>query len=288
MLTLRRLVVWMWVLLAWAIDVNPFRHAAPQAGRTRSITFSERIAPILYRNCVQCHRPGEAAPFSLISFEDVRNRGALIAKVTASRYMPPWHAEHGFGDFKDERRLTDAEIADIGAWVDQGMPEGDRTKLPPLPRFPDGWQLGRPDMVLEMPTAFDLPASGPDMFRNFVISTGLSEDKWVRAIEIRPSARKVVHHVLFAYDVSDGSRRLDGADGRPGYASTMAPIGVTPGGAPSVGGLGGWAVGAPAFVMPDGHALRLPEGFGLHSSDPLSSVGERGNRTNARRHLFRG
>ncbi len=260
MLTLRRLIVWVWVLLAWAIEGNPFRHAAPQAERTPSITFSERIAPILYSKCVQCHRPGEAAPFSLISFEDVRNRGALIARVTASRYMPPWHAEYGFGDFKDERRLSDAEIADIGTWVDQGMPEGERAKMPAVPRFPDGWQLGQPDLVLEMPAAFELPASGPDMFRNFVIPTGLTEDKWVRAIEIRPSARKVVHHVLFAYDVGDGSRKLDGADGTPGYASTMAPIGIAPGGSPSVGGLGGWAVGAPAFVMPDGHALRLPKG----------------------------
>lgn len=231
-----------------------------QSARTPAITFSERIAPILYANCVTCHRPGEAAPFSLISFEDVRNRGALIARVTASRYMPPWHATHGYGDFRDERRLTDEEIADIATWVKLGMPEGDRAKMPALPRFPEGWYLGQPDLVLEMPAAYELPASGPDMFRNFVIPTRLTEDKWVRAIEIRPSARKVVHHVLFAYDTSDGSRKLDGADGRPGYAAGMAPIGLGIGGSPSVGGLGGWAVGTPAFVMPEGHAMKLPRG----------------------------
>src|SRR5580692_11587812 len=89
------------------------------------VTFSETIAPIVYQNCVTCHRPGEAAPFSLISYDDVKKRGALIATVTKSRYMPPWHAEHGYGEFADERRLTDEQIATIGEWVKQGMPQGD-------------------------------------------------------------------------------------------------------------------------------------------------------------------
>jgi len=237
-----------------------YRVDAQGLPRSRQITFSDRIAPILYTNCVSCHRPGEAAPFSLISFAEVRARGRLIAQVTKSRYMPPWHAAPGFGDFKDERRLSDAEIDDIAAWVEEGMPQGDLTRLPPLPQLASGWHLGEPDLILEMPAAFALPVTGPDMFRNFVLPTGLSEDKWVRAIEIRPSARKVVHHALFAYDVSNGSRKLDGADGRPGYAGTMAPIGLGIGGSPNVGGLGGWAVGAPAFIMPDGYAMKLPTG----------------------------
>jgi mono/diheme cytochrome c family protein len=247
------------IALICAIRLTTVDGAPAQRPRAPQITFSDRIAPILYANCVSCHRPGEAAPFSLMSFEDVRTRARLIAQVTASRYMPPWHAAHGYGEFKDERRLTDEEIADIAAWVNQGTPEGDPARMPAPPRFQAGWQLGEPDLVLDMPAAYELPASGPDMFRNFVIPTGLTEDTWVRAIEIRPTARKVVHHVLFAYDVSDGSRKLDGADGRPGYASTMAPIGLV-GGSANVGGLGGWAVGAPAFVMPDGHAMKLPKG----------------------------
>ena len=245
------------VALACAFHVSVAEVAVQQAAPTPRITFSNRIAPILYANCVVCHRPGEAAPFPLISFDDVSRRGEMIARVTASRYMPPWHAEHGYGDFKDERRLTDAEIGDIATWVKQGMPEGDAASIPAVPRFAAGWHLGQPDLILEMPAAFTLPASGPDMFRNFVIPTGLAEDRWVRAIEIRPTARAVVHHVLFAYDSSDASRKLEGADGRPGYASSMAPIGLV-GGSASTGGLGGWAVGAPAFVMPDGFAMRLP------------------------------
>src|SRR5438067_4310654 len=103
------------------------------------VTFSENIAPIVYDNCVTCHRPGEAAPFSLISYDDVKKRGALIARVTQTRYMPPWHAAHDYGQFAGERRLTDAQIGKIADWVNQGMPEGDRSKAPPAPQFTEGW-----------------------------------------------------------------------------------------------------------------------------------------------------
>ena len=245
------------LLTVWMIAAF-VRFAAPQTP-PRQVTFTETIAPIIYENCVTCHRPGEAAPFSLITYEDVRKRGAMIAAVTKSRYMPPWHAAEGYGEFKDERRLTNAEIDAIGAWVGQGMPEGDPAKLMQPPGFPEGWNLGRPDLVLEMPAGYELPASGPDIFRNFVIPTNLTEDKWVRAIELRPSARKAVHHVLFAYDADGALRKQDGADGQPGYAGTMAPVGVGGRGG-NVGGLGGWAVGSPAFLMPEGTAAKLPKG----------------------------
>jgi hypothetical protein len=223
------------------------------------VTFTETVAPILYQNCVTCHRPGEAAPFSLISYDDARKRGALIATVTKSRYMPPWHAAHGFGEFEGERRLTDAQIAAIGDWVGQGMPQGDAAKMPKLPQFSEGWHLGKPDLVLEMPIGFDLPASGPDVFRNFVLPTGLTEDKWVRAVEFRPSARKVVHHVLFAYAPGGSMARLDGADGRPGFGG-MGSVGVSPGRGDSSGGLGGWAVGGTPVTLPEGLARPLPKG----------------------------
>ncbi len=227
----------------------------PAAGKA---TFTETIAPIVYENCVTCHRPGEAAPFSLISYEDVKKRGTLIATVTQSRYMPPWHATHGYGEFADERRLSDAQIAAIGEWVKQGMPQGDPAKSPKLPQFPEGWHLGKPDLILQMPAAYDLPASGPDIYRNFVIPTHLTEDKWVRAVEFHPSARKVVHHVLFAY-VSGGSlAQIDGADGQPGFGG-MGSIGVAPGRGNS-GSLGGWAVGATPVFLPEGLALAMPKG----------------------------
>src|SRR5690242_19117020 len=221
------------------------------------VTFTETIAPIVYQNCVTCHRPGEAAPFSLISYEDVKKRGALIATVTESRYMPPWHAEHGSGQFAEERRLTDAQIAAIRDWVKQGMPEGDRGKMPQLPEIADGWHLGKPDLVVEMPAGYEIPASGPDVFRNFTIPLNLKEDKWVRAVEFRPSARKAAHHALFAYVRAGSTSSREGADGKPGFGG-MGTAGVTPG--QNSGGLGGWAVGATAHFLPQGLAAPLPKG----------------------------
>ncbi len=235
---------------------------APRGTRPAALTFTDNIAPIVYQNCVTCHRPGEAAPFSLITYDDVKKHAKTIVKVTASRYMPPWHAAHGFGEFADERRLTDAQIATISDWFNQGMLEGDRAKLPPLPTFPDGWHLGTPDLVVKMPAGFELPASGPDVYRNFVVPTNLTEDKWVRAVEFRPSARKVVHHVLFAYDATHSLVRLDGRDGRPGFGG-MGTAGVTPGNLGAFGPLGGWAVGSTPAFLPDGVALPLPKGSDL-------------------------
>ena len=139
------------------------------------------------------------APFSLLSYEDVAKRGALIAKVTASKYMPPWHAAAGHGEFVGERRLTDAQIAAFALWVKAGMPRGDAAKTPKPPQFPaDGWRLGQPDLVIEMPVGFDLPASGPDVFRNFVIPTGSRKTNGSGGSSSVPSARKVVHHAIFA------------------------------------------------------------------------------------------
>jgi len=241
----------------WLLLAIPVAAAVAVAGRG-SPTFAGDVAPILYQKCVTCHRPGEAAPFALISYEDVTKKGRQIAKVTASRYMPPWHAAHGFGDFADERRLTDAEIATIGKWVQAGMPEGDRKAMPALPKFPDGWQLGTPDLVLKMPAGFEVPASGPDVYRNFVIPVRLPDDKWVRAIEFRPGARKAVHHVLFAYDATGNAAKQEGRDGKPGFGG-MGSVGVG-GNSGGTGPLGGWAVGTTPQFLPPGVALALPRG----------------------------
>jgi hypothetical protein len=230
--------------------------AAILAVQSNTVTFSEHIAPILYQNCVACHRPGEAAPFSLISYDDVKKRGALIARVTQTRYMPPWHAAHDYGQFADERSLTDAQIAKIADWVNQGMPEGDRSKMPPLPRFTEGWHLGKPDLILEMPAAFEVPASGPDVFRNFTIPIRLTEDKWVRAVEFRPGARKAAHHALFQYVAAGSTSRFEGVDGKAGYGGSMGFFGANAG--RNSGDLGGWAVGATPVFLPEGLAMSLP------------------------------
>ena len=252
LLALLALVV-IWSAAALAQTSRPGRTAAPAP-----VTFAETIAPIVYANCVTCHRAGQAAPFSLISYEDVAKRGALIARVTESRYMPPWHGDTDFGGFVGERRLTTEQIATIGAWVKQGMPRGDERRMPKLPEIvAEGWQLGQPDLVLEMPAGFDVRATGADVFRNFVIPTRITEDKWVRAIEYRPGARKVVHHAIFAAVPGGSLAAIDGADGRPGFGG-MGTVGITGGGESQ--GLGGWAVGATPQMLPEGIATRLPKG----------------------------
>jgi hypothetical protein len=230
--------------------------ANAQAADPGAVTFTETIAPILYDHCIMCHRSGEIAPFPLISYEDAVQRGRKIAEVTASRAMPPWKPAHDFGEFVGERRLSDDEIESIRRWVEQGMPEGDPARLPALPRFTQGWQLGQPDLVLEMPATFELPADGPDVYRNFVLPTGLTEDKWVRAVELRPSARAAAHHALFAYVEHGSFAAQNRADGEPGFGGSMA-VGFVPGRGNS-GSLGGWAVGGRPMVFPDGGAVALP------------------------------
>src|SRR5215467_14110730 len=131
-------------------------------------TFNKDIAPILYENCASCHRPGEVAPFSLLSYDDAAKRAALIATVTNSRYMPPWKAEPGVGHFADERRLTEKQISLIKDWAKNGAPEGAAADKPALPKFPEGWLAGKPDAVLQT-QPFPITGDGNDVFQCFVI-----------------------------------------------------------------------------------------------------------------------
>jgi hypothetical protein len=248
------------VVIGSAVVLAQTARRTSAAPTSTSVTFTEAVAPLVYANCVTCHRPGQAAPFSLITYEDVAKRGALIARVTESRFMPPWHGDTDFGGFVGERRLTDGQIATIAAWVKQGMPRGDERRMPKLPEAAaEGWQLGQPDLVLEMPSGFEVRATGPDVFRNFVIPTRLTEDKWVRAVEYRPGARKVVHHAIFAAVPGGSLAALDGADGRPGFGG-MGTVGLINSNGQGSQGLGGWAVGATPQMMPEGIATRLPKG----------------------------
>jgi mono/diheme cytochrome c family protein len=240
-------------------------------------TFSKDVAPILFQQCATCHRPGEAAPFSLLSYKDAKKRGKLIAKVTHSRQMPPWKADKGDVAFRNERRLTDEQIAVIGRWVKADMPEGDQAQLPKAPTFAGGWPLGKPDLVVKMPKAFRVPAEGRDIYRNFAIALDLKEDKWVRAIDFRPTARSAVHHTLFFLDPTGTAAKREAESGVVGFKGGMGGLnrgvfrrggglrgsggedGPLAGGA----GLGGWALGAQARELPEGLAYRLPKGSDL-------------------------
>jgi Flp pilus assembly protein TadD len=181
------------------------------------LTFSRNIAPIILERCAPCHRPGEAAPFSLLTYSDVRKRGGQIVQVTKQRYMPPWMPEPGYGDFAGSPRLSDSQIDMMARWVSQGMPEGDPADLPPSPRFTDGWQLGPPDLIVRMSQAYRLKAAAGDVFRNFVLPVNLKETKYVRAFELRPGNKRVVHHANVIIDRSRLLRRRDGEDGQPGF-----------------------------------------------------------------------
>jgi len=189
------------------------------------VTFTRDIAPILFENCVGCHRPGEVGPMSLLSYDEARPWAKSIREaVVVQRRMPPWHADAPRGVFKNDRRLEDAEIALIDRWITQGCPKGDEADLPEAPRFVEGWQLGEPDYVLEFPP-FDVPAEGPDQLANLPFKVDLPEDRWVRAIEIRPSNRQVVHHVI-------------------AFVADRPNAGVQ-------GWLAAWAAGAPPAVFPE-------------------------------------
>jgi mono/diheme cytochrome c family protein len=225
-------------------------------------TFNKDVAPILFQNCAGCHRPGEAAPFPLLKFEDAKKRGKLIAQTTQSRQMPPWKADKGDVAFRGQRGLTDAQIATLQKWVASGMAEGDKKDLPAPPKFASEWSLGKPDLVVKMPKAYSVPAEGRDIYRNFAIALDLKEDKWVRAVEFRPSAPSVVHHSLFFLDTTGAAAKKELASGQVGSSGSMAgPNRIASGGtAPS---LGGWALGSQARSLPDGLAYRLPKGSDL-------------------------
>ena len=182
-----------------------------------SVTFSKDIAPIVFNYCAPCHRPGEAGPFSLLSYEDARKHAEQIAIVTGRRYMPPWPPEPGYGDFAGAKRLTDEQIDLLARWAKTGMAEGDRAAMPPPPHFVEGWQLGQPDLVLHMRQPYEMAASGEDVFRNFVIPVELKETKWIRAMELRPGSKRVVHHANLIVDHARMLRQRDGQDGQPGF-----------------------------------------------------------------------
>ena len=225
------------LLASWAAGIA----AAPElaVSPAESVTFNRDIAPIVYKACAPCHQPDGPAPFSLITYDEVRRHAAQIAAVTASRYMPPWKPEPGFGDFSGERRLSNAQVEVIARWVADGRLEGQRSDLPAAPHGSSGWQLGAPDLVVTLPE-YTLRADGADVFRNFVVAVPGSGARYVRGMEFRPGSR-AVHHANIRVDATPASRRLDDADPEPGYEGMILHsadypdghfLGWTPGQAP--------------------------------------------------------
>lgn len=220
------------------------------------VTYAEHVAPLLRKHCVSCHRPDGDAPMAFSSYEEARRWGRTMAAFTQKRRMPPWKPTNG-PVFHDARGLSAAELQTLQRWVSNGSPAGDLQSVPPLPQFADGWALAKPDLVLSAPE-YELPPHGDDQFRCFVLPTGLPQDVWLRAVEVRPGNRRAAHHVLVYVDATGGSEKLAGAATGPGYPST----GVSPGfaGAEEVAS---WAPGKTLVPLPDKVGMRLPKGARL-------------------------
>jgi hypothetical protein len=250
---------------ATALAVTVLALTAIPAARTSPAvtpTFSKDVAPILFKNCASCHRPGDIAPMPLLSYENARPWAKAIREKVAIGNMPPWHATQPHGTFSNDRRLSEKEKDTLIRWADGGAPKGDPKDLPPTPKFADGWGIGTPDAVISIPKEFEVPESGTIGYQFFEAPTNFTEDKWVQAIEVRPGVRSVVHHVL-VFCREPGARRP------PGFVQVvpkLAGLGQAPGGAlPREHALPGaliatTAPGTNAMTFKPGTAMRIKAG----------------------------
>jgi peroxiredoxin len=215
--------------------------------------YTKDVQPILQKHCQMCHREGEVAPFRLETYEQARKRAADLANVVSDRRMPPWKATHGFGPvYNYDKSLSDAEIEIISRWADGGAPKGNDSDAPAPLTYSEGWKLGEPDLILDIGADYEVPATGDDVYRCFVIPTNLGKDVYVRAAEVRPGNRRVVHHVLSYVDVSGQARAKDEKEPGPGYTCYGGP------GVEVHSGLFGWAPGNEAQFLPEGVGISLP------------------------------
>ena len=223
--------------------------AAPAFAAGASPTFSKDVAPILYKNCVECHRPSAMAPMSLLTYDDARPWARAIKQKVASRQMPPWGADPTVGKYANDVSLKQADIDTITAWVDGGAPEGNRAELPAAPTFAEGWTIGKPDYVFKMQKAFNVPADGTVPYMYVSIPTNLKEDIWIKAVELKPTDRRVVHHIIS--NLVEGNGTTPSAE----PALTRDPARKEIG-----GGLGGLVPGRLYGEFEEGVARKIPAG----------------------------
>jgi mono/diheme cytochrome c family protein len=269
---------------AWLSAVMPVATQEPMALRQappaeRAPSFTKDVAPILYKHCASCHRPGEIGPMSFLTYQDVRPWAKSIREKVVSRQMPPWFADSQYGKFRNDRRLSQQDIDTIIAWVNAGARQGNPADLPERPSFPEGWQIGTPDVVIEMPVEYQIPADGTVDYQYFEVKTNFPEDKWIAAGEVRVDDREHVHHATVYID--DGENRP-----APMEIRAILPDGQTTAAPPAAqrAALGGtslrsggraqsprrpgavfvnYAVGEDAPIYPTGQAKRLKAGATL-------------------------
>jgi hypothetical protein len=262
--TLAATLVWCAIVMARASTGEQYTARSGQAADVP--TFTRDVAPILYKNCVGCHRPGEIAPMSLLSYAEARPWAKAIRDEVSDGTMPPWHADAPHGTFTNERSLTDVEKDTIRKWANGGAPQGDPKDMPPTPSFSEGWSVGRPDAVFEMTEDYKLPAEGTIQYEYFYIPTNFTEAKWVKSIEVRPGNREVVHHVLVYYRAAPDMQRTNVFRPNPEKAR-MPPdraegVRLSPAkqGLPPRRLLATYAPGTAPQVAPEGTAFRLEPG----------------------------
>jgi hypothetical protein len=257
--------------------------AAPPQGQLQPAnapTFSRDVAPILFKNCTHCHRPGEVAPMSLLTYKDARPWAKAIHAAVLTGVMPPWHADPAHGEFANDRRLNDTDKNTIAAWVAAGAPEGNPGDLPAPPKYVDGWQIGQPDIVFEMAEDYPVPVTGVVQYEWMYIPTNFDGPRYVQALEIRPGNRKLVHHVLAFYRAKPDAQRvpvllIDSERQRPPTesASGLRPRRTDAGPARLIAT---YAPGTVPQVFPQGAALRLEAGGVLELQMHYSTNGTAG------------
>jgi Flp pilus assembly protein TadD/mono/diheme cytochrome c family protein len=256
-----------WLLAVSARTPRVNVYAAPQ-----QVTWRAQIAPIVYRNCTPCHHAGGSGPFALETWQDAKRWGTLIQSVTQSRYMPPWLPDPNFGHFANDRHLSDNDIALLSAWVSSGMPEGDGP-IPAAPVYNSDWVLGRPDLILEMPASFSVPASGTDLFENFILPVPISKTRWVRAVEIKPGSPQVTHHANVIIDRTASLRRIHSNDWQSGIPGMDIEIDSGDKFDPD-SHLLFWKPDSTALVEPEGMPWRLDPGNDLVLNMHLKPTGK--------------
>jgi mono/diheme cytochrome c family protein len=228
--------------------------SAPKSAEA-PVTYAKHVAALIQKNCQDCHRPGEAGPFSLLTYKDAAGWSAALRDAVEERRMPPWHADPAHGVFRNTRRLSDADRATLLAWVDQGCPEGDRADLPPPRKFVEGWRIGQPDDVFTMPEAVAIPAQAPKggiPYKFLVVSEPFAEEKWVQAVECRPGVAGVVHHLTaFLLPPGTDAKRWQQNVNKGGLFFSSYEDDCF---------LGGYGPGEDPLVMPPDQAKRIPKG----------------------------
>src|SRR5579862_632773 len=270
-------------LSSWVIGLASMSAMLPLFGRARpvsgsygqssnaQVTFNRDVAPIIFHSCSACHRPGEAAPFSLLTYSDVKKHARQIADVTRSRAMPPWLPEPQVLRFADELRLSDAQIGLIRHWVEQGEVEGDPRDIPSAPTLVEGWQLGKPDLILTATKPLVLPPQGSDTYWNFIFPVPISQTRWVKAVEIRPGDKRYVHHANILVDRAGAARQREA---EPGAGFGGMEIRIESQVFDPDSHLLFWKPGTVPSVEPEGMALRLDKGTDLILNTHLQPSGK--------------